>query len=121
MSPLERAIYAAIAPTAATLPALLPYCKTFEDHLWARIIGLVEDKFETELSKVANNSYWGSEGCGLGAFEPISVSEEDDTTSELARNSAFEDTEWGRIAKEQLTEIAQITVAEGYVAAYDRK
>ena len=122
MSPLERAIYAAISPTATTLPALLPFCKTFEDHLWARTIGLVQDKLETELAKVANQSYWESEGCGLRAFEPSAVPDEEmDTASELAHNGMFEDAEWGRIAKEQLTEIGRIAVSEGYVAAYDRR
>ena len=122
MSPLERAIYAAIAPTATTLPALLPFCKTFEDHLWARTIGLVQDKLETELSKVANKSYWESEGCGLGAFEPRAVPDEDmDVTSEFTYNVTFDDTEWGRIAKEQLTEISRIAVSEGYVVVDDGK
>lgn len=120
MSPLERAIYAAIAPTATTLPALLPFCKTFEDHLWARIIGLVQDKLETELSKVANQSYWESESCGLGTFEPRKVPDEDmDATSELAYNGASDDAEWGRIAKEQLIEIGRIAVSEGYVVVYN--
>jgi len=99
---------------------LLPFCKTFEDHLWARTIGLVQDKLESELFKVANQGYWESEGCGLGAFEARAVPDEEmDATLELAHNGAFEDAEWGRIAKEQLTEIGRIAVSEGYVAAYD--
>jgi nuclear pore complex protein Nup107 len=122
MSPLERAIYAAIAPTSTTLPALLPFCKTFEDHLWARIIGLVEDKIETELSKVESQSYWESEGCARGAFEPSAVPDEEmDTVLEPDHNSAFEDAEFGRIAKEQLVEIGRIAVSEGYVAVYGRR
>jgi nuclear pore complex protein Nup107 len=122
MSPLERAIYASIAPATTTLPALLPFCKTFEDHLWARTIGLVQDKLETELSKVANQNYWESEGCSLGTFEPSAVADEDmDTASEFVHSGAFEDAEWGRIAKEQLTEIGRIAVSEGYVAVYSQK
>jgi Nuclear pore protein 84 / 107 len=122
MSPLERAIYAAIAPTATTLPSLLPFCKTFEDHLWAQTIGLVQDKLESELAKVASQSYWESEGCGVVAFEPSAVSDEDmDAISELPHNGAFEDAEWGRVAKEQLAEIGRIAVSEGYVVAYGRK
>ncbi len=122
MSPLERAIYAAIAPTSTTLPALLPFCKTFEDHLWARTIGLVQDKLETELSKVENQSYWESQGCARGAFEPRAVpDEEEDMILEFTHNDAFEDPEWGRIAKEQLAEIGRIPVSKGCVAGCGRK
>ena len=117
MSPLERAIYAAIAPTSTTLPALLPFCKTFEDHLWARAIGLIHDKFETELAKVESQSYWESEGCARSAFEPKAVPDEEmDMILEFSHNDASEDAEWGRIAKEQLNEVGRIAVSEGYVA-----
>jgi len=119
MSPLERAIYAAIAPTSTTLPVLLPFCKTFEDHLWARTIGLVQDKIETELSKVESQSYWESEGCARGAFEPTAVPDEEmDTALELAY---IDDAEYGRISKEQLVEVGRIAVSEGYVAVYGRE
>lgn len=122
MSPLERAIYAAIAPTSTTLPALLPFCKTFEDHLWARTIGLIQDKVETELSKVENQSYWESEGCARGAFEPRAVPDEEmDLALDLAHSGGVEDAEWERIAKEQLIEIRRIAVSEGYVAVCGRE
>ena len=122
MSPLERAIFAAIAPTSTTLPALLPFCKTFEDHLWARTIGLVQDKLETEFSKVENQSYWERQGCARGSFEPRAVPDEEvDMILEFTQNDAFEDAEWGRIAKEQLAEIGRIAVSEGYVTACGRK
>lgn len=121
MSPLERAIYAAIAPTSTTLPALLPFCKTFEDHLWARTTGLIQDKLETEFSKVENQSYWESQGRARGAFEPRAVlDEQEDMTLEFTHDDAFEDAEWGRIAKEQLAEIGRIPVSEGYVAVCGR-
>lgn len=122
MSPLERAIYAAISPTSTTLPALLPFCKTFEDHLWARAIGLIQDKFETELAKVENQSYWESEGGARSAFEPKAVPDEEmDMILEFAQNDVYEDAEWGRIAKEQLIEVGRIAVSEGYVAACGQK
>lgn len=68
---------------------------------------------------MTNQSYWESEGCGRGAFEPRAVPDEEmDMNLELAHNDAFEDAEWGRIAKEQLTEIDRIAVSEGYASAY---
>lgn len=67
-------------------------------------------------------SYWESEGCARGAFEPKAVPDEEmDMILDFAHNDAFEDAEWGRIAKEQLNEVGRIAVSKGYVAVCGQK
>ncbi|KAG8794589.1 Nucleoporin nup84, partial [Serendipita sp. 399] len=57
LSTTDKALHAAIAPSVYTLPALLPMCHTWEDHLWARLSSLIGDRIEIKLNESAGG-FW---------------------------------------------------------------
>ena len=66
-SSADRALHAALAPSTQTLPALLPMCRTWEDHLWARVIVLEEERMGGVIERLRSGT--GREGSkGQGGF-----------------------------------------------------
>ncbi|KAI0773023.1 nuclear pore protein 84/107 [Trametes elegans] len=66
LSPTERALYAALAPTAQTASSLKAVARTWEDHLWA-LVGLAcEERLSAGLSAIERECFWEN---GLGALE----------------------------------------------------
>ncbi|KAJ7905257.1 107-domain-containing protein [Mycena olivaceomarginata] len=61
----DRILYAALVPTPQTSSVLKTACRTWEDHLWAQISVVCEEKQSTEMLRVGG-SFW--EG-GLPAVE----------------------------------------------------
>ncbi|KAJ7063608.1 nuclear pore protein 84/107 [Mycena amicta] len=61
----DRILYAALAPTPQTSSVLKAACRTWEDHLWAQVSVVCEEKQSMEMSRVGG-SFW--EG-GLPAVE----------------------------------------------------
>ncbi|KAJ6546893.1 nuclear pore protein 84/107 [Mycena capillaripes] len=61
----DRILYAALVPTPQTSVILKTACRTWEDHLWAQISVVCEEKQSTEMLRVGG-SFW--EG-GLAAVE----------------------------------------------------
>ncbi|KAG8826499.1 Nucleoporin nup84 [Serendipita sp. 401] len=57
LSTTDKALHASIAPSVYTLPALLPMCHTWEDHLWARLGALIGDRVEMKLGETAGG-FW---------------------------------------------------------------
>ncbi|KII84942.1 hypothetical protein PLICRDRAFT_146529 [Plicaturopsis crispa FD-325 SS-3] len=65
LSDPERVLYAALAPTPQTSVILKSACRTWEDHLWAQISVMCEEKQTAEMLRLGG-SFW--EG-GLAAVE----------------------------------------------------
>ncbi|KAJ6459798.1 nuclear pore protein 84/107 [Mycena vitilis] len=53
----DRILYAALAPTPQTSVVLKTACRTWEDHLWAQISVVCEEKQSTEMLRVGG-SFW---------------------------------------------------------------
>lgn len=51
------------------LPTLLPTCKTWEDHLWARVLSRIEARLEARWRELGG--FWEQEArtAGIGADE----------------------------------------------------
>ncbi|KAI0086032.1 nuclear pore protein 84/107 [Irpex rosettiformis] len=101
LSDTERALYAALAPTPQTSTQLKNVCHTWEDHLWAQISVVCEEKESEELSKLTG-SFWE---CGGPAPMANNVRRED--------MEEIEDDEWVKEVVESLESLANVTVQEG--------
>ncbi|CAA7264467.1 unnamed protein product [Cyclocybe aegerita] len=66
LSDQERLLYASLAPSPQTASLLKSASRTWEDHLWAEISVICEEKESMELGKLAAGSFW--EG-GVDAVE----------------------------------------------------
>ena len=93
-------MYAALAPTPKTSTHLKAACHTWEDHLWAQVSVVCEEKESSELSKLTE-SFW--EGNGLGSGGTLDETEEG------------EEDEWEREVVNSLESLADVAVEEGYV------
>lgn len=102
----ERVLYAALAPSPATSAVLKSACRTWEDHLWAQISIMCEEKLSSEIGRLGG--FW--EG-GIGAIEkglvPITKEEEQ-----------AEEEDWENEATNALDTLGGIGVIEGCVAAF---
>ncbi|GJJ14822.1 hypothetical protein Clacol_009090 [Clathrus columnatus] len=88
----ERVLSAALAPSRKTLAILVKEaCKTWEDHLWARVATLLEEKVSEGLTALGPN-FWdkGNKEPDEGApsigtdFEALAVEEMRDVLSKMA-------------------------------------
>jgi nuclear pore complex protein Nup107 len=61
MSPTERALYAALAPSIQTSGVLKSACRTWEDALWATISVLCEERQSDALARLGGG-FWESSG-----------------------------------------------------------
>ncbi|KAF9448699.1 hypothetical protein P691DRAFT_759710 [Macrolepiota fuliginosa MF-IS2] len=73
----ERVLYAALAPSPQTLTVLKSACRIWEDHLWAQISIMCEEKENMELMKLGD-SFWegGVEAVEKGVKEMPAVDAE---------------------------------------------
>lgn len=68
-------LHAALAPSAQTLGVLTQEaCKTWEDHLWARVSALCEQTLSEAMRRLGPN-FWESGTKALGA-PPVNEEEE---------------------------------------------
>ncbi|EPQ52913.1 hypothetical protein GLOTRDRAFT_78934 [Gloeophyllum trabeum ATCC 11539] len=93
----ERALYAALVPTPQTSAVLKTACRTWEDHLWAQISVLCEEKQALELNKL-----------GGGFWE-----EEELEREGIKGGGGREDEEWERDVSTTLLALSGIEVLEG--------
>ncbi|KAF9469517.1 nuclear pore protein 84/107 [Collybia nuda] len=98
----ERILYAALAPSPQTSIIVKSACRTWEDHLWAQISIMCEEKESMEMSRLGG-SFW--EG-GLSAVE-LGV-----RTSSHEEEEAEED-EWEKEVIGALETLKTVAVAEG--------
>ncbi|KAF8573972.1 hypothetical protein K439DRAFT_890278 [Ramaria rubella] len=79
----ERVLHAALAPSPQTLGVLTKEaCKTWEDHLWARVSALCEEKLTEEMHRLGPN-FWESGTKALDA--PLLPEEELDSALDEMR------------------------------------
>lgn len=99
----ERVLYAALAPCPQTFSVLKSACRTWEDHLWAQISILCEEKLTADMIKLGG-SFWDG---GLAILEnmPSPPSQEED---------AAEEEEWEREATSTLETLGNVQVEDGY-------
>ena len=106
LPPTERALYAALAPTASTSVVLKAASRTWEDHLWALVSGACEERLSRGLASIARECFW--EG-GLGALESGNADEEG-----VEGSVGVEDEEaWEDEVIQTLQELAGVQVSEG--------
>ncbi|KAJ7582625.1 nuclear pore protein 84/107 [Mycena floridula] len=101
----ERVLYAALAPSPQTSLILKAACRTWEDHLWAQISIMCEEKQTMELSRLGG-SYW--EG-GQDAVEKGVRSVTDETRE-------VEEDEWEKEVYMTLEGLQSVPVDEGPLA-----
>ncbi|KAF8962886.1 nuclear pore protein 84/107 [Flammula alnicola] len=103
LSDQERLLYASMVPSPQTTSILKSACRTWEDHLWADISVMCEEKASRELARLATGSFW--EG-GVDALEKgvdelrnLQVQQDDD--------------EWDKEVVRTLESLKSIAVLEG--------
>jgi nuclear pore complex protein Nup107 len=94
LSPTERGLYAALAPSVQTSGVLKSACRTWEDALWATISVLCEERQSDALARL-----------GGGFWEP-SGREEDEASEE-------EEDAWRADVEQELQALATVQVQEG--------
>ena len=103
LSPTERALYAALAPTPSTSAVMKAVCRTWEDHLWALVSIACEERLSLGLARIARECFWES---GLGALESSAAGEANGIPDE-------EEEEWEADVKQMLEALGGVQVAEG--------
>ncbi|KZS95164.1 hypothetical protein SISNIDRAFT_484035 [Sistotremastrum niveocremeum HHB9708] len=85
LSEYERAFYASLAPSSSTLPFILSVCRTWSDHLWARVCVLYEEKLSAELKKIGGGYFEGGYERTRQAIQDPPVEMESDMEDEFIR------------------------------------
>ncbi|KAH7921000.1 nuclear pore protein 84/107 [Leucogyrophana mollusca] len=98
----ERALYAALAPCPQTFGILKSTCRTWEDHLWAQISILCEEKQSAEMFKL-----------GGGFWEDGWSEIEERSHSPLPDEEETEELEWEKEATATLETLGGIYVDDG--------
>ncbi|KAI1789328.1 nuclear pore protein 84/107 [Ganoderma leucocontextum] len=106
LSPTERALYAALAPTPSTSAVLKAVCRTWEDHLWALVGIACEERLSLGLASIARECFWES---GLGALEGGASGAADG----VVPLNSDEDEEWEDDVMKMLEGLSGVQVAEG--------
>lgn len=101
MSDPERVLYAALAPTPQTFNVLKSACRTWEDHLWAQISILCEEKQAAEMIKLGGG-YWED---GLEVLKDLPIPMEDADEKE--------EEEWEKEASAALETLGGVNVDDG--------
>jgi nuclear pore complex protein Nup107 len=105
MPDYERVLYAALAPSPQTSVILKSACRTWEDHLWAQISIMCEEKETMETMRLGG-SFW--EG-GLAAVEK-------GVTAASREEEEKEEEEWEKEVAGTLEGLKNIAVADGSVS-----
>jgi nuclear pore complex protein Nup107 len=97
-------IYAALAPSLQTSAVLESACRTWEDHVWALVSVLCEEKQTTEMSKLGGGWWEG----GVAAVEKGAPEVPEETVRR-------EEQEWEKEVIEALKNRKTVRVEEGCV------
>jgi nuclear pore complex protein Nup107 len=92
-------LYAALAPSSQCSDILKSACRTWEDHLWASISVICEEKQSAEMFALGGGFWEG----GLATVERGLNPEPDDNMDE----------EWERTVDDSLDSLKSIQVQEG--------
>ncbi|KAG6859771.1 hypothetical protein C0995_004319 [Termitomyces sp. Mi166 len=71
-----RVLYAALAPSQQTATVLRGACRTWEDHLWAQISIMCEERESGEMDKIGSGFWEGGAGSVCGDDEEDEEEEE---------------------------------------------
>ena len=102
LSDQERLLYAVLAPSPQTASVLKSACRTWEDHLWAEISIMCEEKTSQELAKLGG-SFWE------GGVEAVEVGVQDTPPEQ-------DEQDWETEVSTTLDNLKGVAVPEGYVA-----
>ncbi|EIW74182.1 hypothetical protein CONPUDRAFT_140572 [Coniophora puteana RWD-64-598 SS2] len=102
LSDSERALYAALAPCPETFTVLKSACRTWEDHLWAQVCILCEEKQSQEMLKLGGG-FWDE---GLAALKKLGGLQND-------VNQGEEEEEWLNEATASLEGLSGAQVEDG--------
>ncbi|TBU27484.1 107-domain-containing protein [Dichomitus squalens] len=104
LSPTERALYAALAPTPSTAAVLKAVCRTWEEPLWVVVSIACEERPSLGLARIARECFWES---GLGTLEGSAAGE-----AGMVPDEGLEE-EWEEDVKQMLEALEAVQVAEG--------
>jgi nuclear pore complex protein Nup107 len=107
LSDPERVLYASLAPSPQTSAILKSACRTWEDHLWAQISVMCEEKQSAEMIRLGGG-FWD---VGLEVVEKgvVGVSGDDGDPDD----DDDEEAEWEREAVGALESLGNVSVLDG--------
>ncbi|KAI0942549.1 hypothetical protein AcW1_003147 [Taiwanofungus camphoratus] len=106
LSPTERALYAALAPSPQTAGPLKVLCRTWSDQLWALVCVACEERLSAGLTSLVGESFW--EG-GLAA---VNVAEGKAVTRGR-QGEENEEEDWEQDVLSALESLGNISVEDG--------
>ncbi|EPS94050.1 hypothetical protein FOMPIDRAFT_1044042 [Fomitopsis schrenkii] len=109
LSPTERALYAALAPSPQTAAPLKAACRTWADQLWAIVSIACEERLTVGLANLARESFW--EG-GLAAVEAPNPEQAVDANVNENRMETEEE-DWEKEVLDALESLSSVVVEEG--------
>ncbi|TFY52382.1 hypothetical protein EVJ58_g10050 [Rhodofomes roseus] len=109
LSPTERALYAALAPSPQTSGPLKAACRTWADQLWAVVSIACEERLAVGLAGLASESFW--EG-GVAAVEGPAVEEGTEGANSGSRMETEEE-DWEKEVLGALESLSNVAVEEG--------
>ncbi|KAH9951311.1 nuclear pore protein 84/107 [Amylocystis lapponica] len=102
LSPTERALYAALAPSPQTAGPLKAHCRTWADQLWALVCVVCEERLSASMASLAGECFWEGGLESEGAADVSEVIVEDK-----------EEDEWEQEVISALDALGSISVEEG--------
>ncbi|PFH53633.1 hypothetical protein AMATHDRAFT_79092 [Amanita thiersii Skay4041] len=118
LSTHERILHASLAPSPQTFPILHSVCKTWEDHLWATLSVICEQRESAELSRLAVHfgSFWEEQIYQDPSSNPPSPPPPPPpNVSAHTPNvlNPIDEDDWEKEVNGSLASLASISVAEG--------
>ncbi|PPQ72703.1 hypothetical protein CVT24_012914 [Panaeolus cyanescens] len=109
----ERLLYAAIAPSPQTSSVLKSACRTWEDHLWADISVICEERASKELAKLSKLSYWENGGSSLDAAGRAVTEQTAQDQQKESDDNEIEEEEWESEVVHSLESLKDVAVIDG--------
>lgn len=106
LSDQERLLFASLAPTPQTATILKTACRTWEDHLWAGICIICEEKTSRELSSLSSASFWE------GGFDAVEKGVLDLTEPQTQQDEEA----WRKDVMDSLDNLKAVNVLDGFVS-----
>ncbi|KAF8324711.1 nuclear pore protein 84/107 [Cantharellus anzutake] len=109
----SRTLLAALAPSLATLPTLLPALRTWEDHLWARVSALLEERVDALLGHY--QSFWIKlDESGWNTPRSDQLEEDDNTSMYSAAHDEFSEESFRHDIHSSLAEMKNISLHDQF-------
>ncbi|KAF8631636.1 hypothetical protein AX15_002275 [Amanita polypyramis BW_CC] len=118
----ERALYSALCPSPQTFPILRSVCKTWEDHLWATLSVVCEQRESSELDRLSVyfSSFWEDQNQDQDSDSDLPAAPPPPPPPAMS-NSAYssnalapiDEEDWEKEVTTTLESLRTIAVAEG--------